>query len=105
MFLLNTLTTKRFFFNRQFLAGQVFRYDRPISKVTATFNSGMASAQALSNFPISPVLADLGPTIPASQSVYETALTDFGIVSATSTDTLTLYVNLFYGEKFDFYLQ
>lgn len=89
------------FFNRQFLAGQVFRYDRPISKVKATFNSGMASAQALSNFPIFPILG-AGSVIPSSQSVYETALTEFGIVSATSTDTLTLYVNLFYGEKFDY---
>ena len=85
------------FFNRQFLAGTSFRYDRPLSKVLATFNSGVASATAMSNFPLQTEGAD----IPVSDTIY-TSLTSIGSLITTSVETITLYLNLYYGEKFDY---
>ena len=85
------------FFNRQFLSGSSWRYDRPISKVLATFNSGVSSGQAMSNFPVN----NNGVTIPASQSTY-TSLTSIGAISSSSNEIVTMNLNVYYGEKFDY---
>jgi len=85
------------FFNRQFLSGSSWRYDRPISKVLSRFNSGISSGQAMSNFPVN----NNGVTILASQSIY-TTLTGIGSIASTSNDVITMNLNLYYGEKFDY---
>lgn len=86
------------FTHRSFLAGTSFRYDRPISAATATFNFGSSVAQAQSNFPT--YSATVGGTIP-STSQY-TTLTAIGAIAASTTATLTMNMNVYFAEKFDF---
>jgi hypothetical protein len=81
------------FAHRRFLADQNWIYDRPLSAVTATFNFGNVSCSALSNFPV--------PSGSASESVY-TTLTNIGAISASTNTSLTLQMNVFYGEAFDY---
>ena len=80
--------------NRRFLGGQRWRFQRPISKVTANFNYGENIAQATSNWvnPSSPIIAE---------SQY-TSLSNIGAFSTAAADQMIMNMNVFYGEKFDY---
>lgn len=82
------------FAHRTFLAGHAFRYDRPISQVTATFPFGQSSARAIGNFPNTD---DTNTT----QSIY-TSLTSIGAISSNVANNLLIRFNVFFGERFDF---
>ena len=89
---------KGVFKHRAFLAGTSFRYDRPISSATSVFNFGGSVGQALSNFPT--YSATIGGAVPDT-SVY-TTLSGIGAIAASSTSTLTMNLNVYFAEKFDF---
>ena len=80
--------------NRRFLGGQRWRYQRPISSVTANFNYGVSVAQATSNFPI-------GIDTTVVQSQY-TTLSNIGAFSTAAADQIMMNMNVFYAEKFDY---
>ena len=82
------------FTHRSFLAGTSFRYDRPISTVTAKFPFGQSVAQAISNFPNTD---DTNTT----ESIY-TSLTSIGALSTSASELLQVNFNVFYGERFDY---
>ena len=83
------------FEHRRFLTGQRWRYLRPISSVTGTFNHGQSSAVANSNFPAS---TDTSVTT----SIYSSALTNIGAFSTAQADNIQMQINVFYAEKFDY---
>ena len=82
------------FQHRRFLAGQRWRYQRPISTATATYTYGTTIAQASSNFPAS------GDTS-VTTSTY-TSLTGIGAISSDAAAQLSLNINVFYAERFDY---
>jgi len=83
------------FEHRRFLTGQRWRYLRPISSVTGTFNHGQASAVANANYPAS---SDTSVTT----SIYSTALTNIGAFSTAQADNIQMQINVVYAEKFDY---
>ena len=79
---------KGYLANRNFLAGQRWRYERPLSKVLASFDYGTAVALLESN------------ATSTTNSIY-TALTTIGAISSANLEGASFHFDFQYFERFD----